>query len=47
MPRSCRESRDLPGAEAERVAEHEHGALARRQAVEAGDEGEPDRFAFS
>jgi hypothetical protein len=33
------------GAEAEHVAEHEYGSLAGRQALERGDEGEPDRLA--
>ena len=36
---------DLTGSVAEDVAQHQHGALLRRQMLEAGDEGERDPLA--
>ena len=39
------ELRDLGRLPAQHLAEDEHGALARRQMLERGDEGEPDRLA--
>ena len=39
--------RDLAGAVAEHVAQDEHGARARRERLERGEERERDRFAAS
>ena len=36
--------RDLGGAVAEHVAQHQHGPLLRRHPLQAGDEGEADRL---